>query len=212
VTFVNLRGVWFLTALAVVGLCAVAVSRGWDIARFSAANAYVSDDDNQAQAVRPWIAASGLSFSARESSLTAIADPQDEDNLRIRRDEQTGILSVRPLSSKYWLMLSEMRLLTKEPISKAVEAFELAELTGSHEGYLMFPRGVYGVVHWEILPPELQRKVATDLVATTTPLTDGQKASLQKALSKKTEPVRQDVKTLLQAQGFSAKNLAAIGL
>ena len=208
-TIVNFRIVSLVTAVAVIGVSSPTVVRGWDIVRFSIANAGI--EDSQAQAARPWVATSGLSFSARESSLTAIAEPQVDENLRKRRDEEAGMLSVRPLSSKYWLMLSEMRLLTKEPNSKVVEAFEISELTGSHEGYLMFSRGVYGVIHWEILPPNLQRRVATDLVETIIP-TDGQKASLQKVLSKKPEPIRQEVRTLLQAQGLSAKNLTAIGL
>lgn len=205
-----LRGIRLLTAFVVIGLCAVAVSRGWHIVRFNIADA--GFDGDQTQSLRPWAAVSGLAFFARESSLTAFTDLDDEENLLKRRDEQTEILSVRPLSSKYWLALSEMRLFTKEPTSKVVEAFELSELTGSHEGDLMFLRGVYGMTHWEILPPNMHKQIATDLVATTTPLTDDQKTALLKAVSEKTEFVRQDIRTVLQAHGFSAKNMTAIGL
>jgi len=201
------RVVRIVTAFAVMALGAVALVQGLGIVRFGIAQA-----SDQPQALRAWDSSTGLSFTARELSLTAVTNADDEVNLLKRRDEQAGMLSARPLSSKYWLMFSEMRLLTKEPENKVAEAVELSELTGSHEGYLMFPRGMYGVVHWENLPQDLKWQIATDLVETTSPLTDPQKAALQKALAKKTDPVRQDIKTVLAAKGFSEKNLAAIGL
>lgn len=208
----HLRGVRFLTALVVISACAVALFRGWDIVRFSAANAAISDDAKQASVVHPWIAVPGLAFVARESSLTVVTDSRDEANTLKRRDEQAEILSVRPMSSKYWLMLSEMRFVTKEPTSKVAAAFEFSVLTGANEDYIMSGRGIYGVAHWEILPPELQRRSAADLGATTNLLSDGQIAGLRKILSEKTEPVRQDIGTALQNAGFSAKKLVAIGL
>ena len=199
------RFVRFLTALAVVGLCALAVSRGWDIVRFSMADAGL-----QAEAVRPWVAVSGLSFSAQESLLTDEADPGDEKRAQKRRNELTDILAVRPLSSEYWLALSEMRLVTLEPSNKVVEAFELSTLTGANEDYMMARRGVFGVSHWEVLPAEVRMRAATDLVAG--PLSDRTVAKLRTALSGKTETVRQEIRTALEAEGLAPKELARISL
>ena len=199
------RFVRFLTALAVVGLCALAVSRGWDIVRFSMADAGL-----QAEAVRPWVAVSGLSFSAQESLLTDEADPGDEKRAQKRRNELTDILAVRPLSSEYWLALSEIRLVTLEPSNKVVEAFELSTLTGANEDYMMARRGVFGVSHWEVLPAEVRMRAATDLVAG--PLSDRTVAKLRTALSGKTETVRQEIRTALEAEGLAPKELARISL
>jgi hypothetical protein len=203
----------FLTVLAVVGLCAPAVSRGWDIVRFS-----LADAGSGTEADRPWVNASGLAFSAQESLLTNAPDDGDQNGALKRSSELTDILSVRPLSSEYWLSLAEIRLVTNQPSSKVVEAFALSILTGTNEGYLIARRGVFGASHWEGLPLEVRKRTATDLAAAlvfhggATLLSDRIKAKLGIVLSKTTEEVRQNIQTILQAEGLSREGLASIGL
>ena len=147
--------------------------------------------------------------------MTVVDDRNDLRKTANRRDEQTGILAVRPLASEYWLWLSDMRWVTGAPVSKVAEAMTFSILTGANEHDIMLDRGVYGVAHWEILPPELQSHAAIDLVAgplSDTPITDTFSNRLRRVLSTKSEEVRQQIRAALMAHQVSAKGLAAVGL
>src|ERR1700692_4972483 len=115
-----------LAILAVVGLCLPAVSRGWDLVRFSKAQSDVSLGENGTEALRSWADVSGLAFTARASSLTVVDDWDDKELTAKRRDEEAKTLAARPLSSEYWLLLSDMRLITGEPIGRILEALEFS--------------------------------------------------------------------------------------
>ncbi len=205
-----MQGIRLLTALTIVGACALAVSRGSDIIRFSMAEAGFDPTDNPSEVLRPWVTVSGLAFSARESSLTALTAPVDKSLAAKRRDQLTELLSVRPLSPGYWLSLSRMRLNTDQNSIKVVEALAFSSLIGADEGYIMFQRGLFGVSQWEVLPPEVQKRTVIDLIAQ--PLGYGELGRLRSVLSEKTEMVRQEIRTALQTQGFPAKDLVTIGL
>jgi hypothetical protein len=108
-----------------------------------------------------------------------------------------------------------MRWITGAPVNKVAEALAFSALTGANEHDIMLQRGLYGVAHWEILPPELQSGTAKDLVAaplSDTPFSDTVTNQLRRLLFAKTGEVRQDIRTALEAHQVSAKGLAAIGL
>ena len=206
----RLQVIRLLTAAAVFGLCVPIVPRGWDIVRFSIAADITVDPENRAEAVRPWDGVSGLAFSAREFSLTG-PDDSDDTNLALkRRSELTEMLSLRPLSAERWLSLFEMHLVTAEHTTKVVEAWEMSVLTGPNEGYLMSQRGFVGLAYWEVLPKEIQTRIASDLVAR--PLSERRTARLRTILSEKTEEIRQDVRNVLRSAGNLPERLADIGL
>jgi hypothetical protein len=205
----RVRGVRLLSAIAVVGVCGLAMSRGWDIVRFSMADADLAPRGNRTEAVRPWVAVPGLAFSARESLLAVDVEPGDENGAQKQRNDIADILTVRPLSSEYWLSLSTW-LVTDQPSTKLVEALTLSALTGAREGRPMAKRGIFGVSYWEVLPAEIRKRTATELAAVS--LSNREIAKLRRILSPKTEKVRQDIRTALQAEGFSPRVLAGIGL
>ena len=204
------RAVRILTGLVVLEMGALAAYRGSDIVSFSIAEAGLSREAKAADRNRPWLNVSGLAFSARESLLKGAPGAGDQKAAEKRRDELIEILAVRPLSSEYWLALSETRLATRASISKAAEAFSLSVLTGADEDYVMSRRGLFGLLHWEVLPADVRRRAAADLVAAR--FSDRKRDILRAALSEKTEKVRQDIRTSLQAEGISEAQLAAIGL
>src|SRR5579862_400877 len=204
------RWVRFLTALAVLCICASAVYRGSDIVRFALADAGAGPDGNSADADRPWVNVPRLAFSAQESLLKGEADVGDPKAAGKQREEVADILAVRPLSSKYWLAVSEMRLATAEPLSKVAEALSVSVLTGADEDYVMSRRGVFGLVHWEALPGDIRQRAAADLAAVSVTMKNGD--ILRAALIEKTDKNRQDIRAALQAEGISAAQLAAIGL
>jgi hypothetical protein len=199
-----------LTASAFIFMCVPVICSGWNIANYSVASIGLDSSENHTEVLQPWTYVSGLAFSARDASLTAVIDWDDEKQTIKRRDEEAEILAIRPLSSEYWLLLSDMRFITGEASNKMVEALNLSILTGPNEGRLMFQRGKFGVLHWEALPPEFQKRAATDLASSR--LSEAQISSVQKALSGKTEKVRQEVRTALEAQGLSANGITALGL
>ena len=197
------RVIWFLTAVAVIGSCALTLSRGWAIVRYSMADA-------RPDALRPWFDLSGVAFVARERALTVVDDLSDAQKTRQRREEIAGMLSVRPLSSDYWLSLAKMRQATGEGSRKVLEALELSTLTGPNEGIVIVHRGLFGVWQWQMLPPELRAQTAADLTASR--LSDRDAAWLKADLSSKPDVVRQEIRTALQAHGLPAVELARIGL
>ena len=197
------RNIRLLTALAVVGFCAWPVWQGFNLIRYAMA-------DSRPEAVRPWVNVPGLSFAARENTLTSVDDSSDDATVRKRRDELAEILAIRPLSSRYWLKLAEARVDAHEALAKALDALELSEVTGPNEGYMITQRGLFGIWQWEVLPPEVQRRTIADLVARQ--VSDAKLAWLRRTLSEKTEQVRQEIRSALQAQGFSKSNFDRIGL
>jgi len=187
-----------------------------DIIRFSLADTVVDPKlgptADQVAAVDGWRATSGLSFHARDSFVTVITDSSDERKVRQRRDDLIDILSIRPLSSQYWLLLAETGLNPVVPLSELTEALRLSALTGANEGVIMGRRALFGLSQWEVLPAELQTRAVTDLVANPKPLSIEQISWLRQALADKAKAVRDAVRTELLRQGFSAKGASVIGL
>ena len=198
-----MRVSWFLTAIAVVGICALTVSRGFDLVRYSTADA-------NPQAASPWFDVSGVAFAAREYALTVVDDPSDTQKARQRREEISDILTVRPLSTQYWLSLAKMRQVTGEPSSKVLDALTLSTLTGANEGSTLSARGLFGVWQWESLPAELRERTAAALTARR--VSDLDADWLRANLAQKPETLRQQIRTALQTHGLSAIELARIGL
>ena len=177
--------------------------RGWDILWFSRAEANGED-------TRPWVGVSGLTFSALESSLTALTDTADKAQVAKRRDEITEVLSMRPLAAEYWLTLAETRVIGGEALSRALDALTLSTLTGRNEGYLITQRGIFGVSYWEILPFDVRSRAMTDLAAR--PLSDRNIERVRAILAGKAPDVRQNIRAALQTRGFPIHLFSRIGL
>jgi hypothetical protein len=197
-----------LTALAVIGLCGLAIFRGWDIVRFSHARAGLASHEHRADAVRRWMATPGLAATALEVPLTDPVGPMD--GARKRGDELTAILSVRPLSSMKWLSLASVRLITGQPFDKALA---LSWLTGPNEGYVMSQRGIFGLLQWEDLPSDAHKRVVRDFAGAIL----GDSMSVQEAgattavLATKSAETRREITELLRSEGISTAELARIG-
>jgi hypothetical protein len=197
-----------LTAVAVAGACTFAAAKGWDIVGVSIADG-VAARQSEAEVLKRWIGVPGIGFSARTTELT----PGGADAANIvskRRDELIEVLSVRPLSSEYWLSLLRMKLAAGETSEKVAAALVMSALTGANEGYLMSRRAIFGLSLWEAMPPEVRRRAAMDTLAA--PLSDRRRTEIQKLLAAKSEKVRQEVKAILLEQGITPTRLDEIGL
>ena len=190
-----------LTTLTVIAACGWPIWQGFGLVRYAMAK-------STREAVRPWFAVPGISFSARQYALTSV-DFDDEKAIRQRRDEIAGILAVRPLSSFYWLQFAEARMGTHEAPAKTFEALELSAVTGPNEGYMITQRGLFGIWQWKVLSPEAKSRAIKELVELQP--SDGKLAWLRAELADEPEQVRQEIHIALQAQGFSPSNLSRIG-
>ena len=68
----------------------------------------------------------------------------------------------------------------------------------------MTQRGLFGIWQWEVLPPDVRQRSIADLVAARP--SDTKAAWLKTTLAGKSEQVRQEIRSALQAQGFSQSN------
>jgi hypothetical protein len=211
---VGLRSARLATAFAVIALSAVAVSHGWSIVRFSWTRAGASTPASRAEAVRPWSAVPGLAGEALGASLANVADPRDSEAARRREETLSAMLSVHPLSSTGWLSLAGTRLVLREAYQKVLGALAMSSLTGANEGSLMLRRGVFGLVQWEILPPDARRRVIADLAGAVLEMSvqDIEIVPAKNVLSAKAEDTRREIADQLRAEAVPDKELARMGL
>jgi hypothetical protein len=211
---VRLRAIPVATALAVVALCGWAVAHGWTTARFAAAKASAASQPERAAAVGPWVGVAGLAAPALDASLPEVADPTDTDAARRRGEALAALLAVRPLSSKNWLALAGMRLITGAPLDKVVEALTLSSVTGTNEGSLMLQRGTFGLLQWEALPAEPRKRTIADLAGALlgTPARDSEIAPTRYVLAAKAAETRREIADLLRVEGVSTRELTRMGL
>ena len=193
----------FWTALTMIGFCAFAVVRGLSIVHFSFAMANISSSENRAEIIHTWTAVPGVGSAALQSQLKEKIEPSDLKAANSRREALSAILSIKPLSSMDWLLLSGMQLITDQPMEQVLGALLLSTMTGPNEGYVMPDRGIFGASLWEDLSPDLRRHAAMDLVAGEIP----QDGKFQAVLSTKSERTQYELRAAILATGFSSKQI-----
>ena len=210
----RIREARLLTALAVIGLCGLAVSRGFDVIRFANAKVGVSAYERRADAVRRWTGVPGVAGAALEVSLT---DPVDATTIaggRRRSDELAAIISVRPLSSMKWLALAGTRVVTEQSFDKVLAALSLSSLTGPNEGYVMSQRGIFGLVQWERLPEDVRKRTVTEFVAALLQhsMSNQETDVARGVLATKDAATHEEILDRLRAEGLPSGEIARIGL
>ena len=154
-----------LTMIAVVGISGISVARGWGIVQFSLAMADVTSPERRADIINASSVVPEVASRALQAELREKIDISNSAAANKRREALVSILSIKPMSSVDWLSLSGIQFITDQPMEQVLGSFELSILTGPNEGYVMAQRGVFGVSIWERLSPDLQSRVARDLVA-----------------------------------------------
>jgi hypothetical protein len=203
-----------LTTVAILGLCSFAIVRGWSIVRFVDARTHFAAHETGVEQIRSWDKAPGLRDAALQTSLTTIADMTDADGARKRMDGLNALLSVRPLSSVDWLSLSGMRLVAGQNETEVLSALEMSWVTGPNEGSVMLQRGVFGILLWETLPPDVHRQVIDDVAGAIIgmPTGDSELHLVKNVLSEKSVDIRQEIASLMRAGSVPASQLSRLGL
>jgi hypothetical protein len=201
-----------LTAIAMIGICGFSVARGWSIVHFSLAMVNIDSLKNRAEITQAWSAVPGVASTALQTELREKIDPSDLKAANSRRETLSTILSITPLSSFDWLTLSDMQLVTDQPMEQVLGSLELSVLTGPNEAYVMAERGIFAVSLWEDLSPDLKSRAAIDLapmnfVVPRTVAEGVERVKFRAVLSTKPERVRNELRKALLATGLSSKEI-----
>jgi hypothetical protein len=193
-----------LTAIAMIGICAFSVARGWSIAHFSLVVMSIDSSEKGAEALHPWTVVPGVASAALSAKLSKKIDASAPKAADHRREVLSATLSIKPLSPVNWLSLSNMQLVTDQPMEQVLESLELSMLTGPNEGYVITDRGIFGFALWERLPQELKRRVALDLAVGGVTV---EYEKFQAVLSEKSGAVRGELRAALLATGLSPEEV-----
>jgi hypothetical protein len=198
------------TAIVIIAICGLSIAEGFRIARFSLAMMNIESSEKRTDIINAWVATPGLASRALQADLTGAIDPSDLQAANRRRETLSTMLSIKPLSSVDWLLLSGMQLVTDQPMEQVLESLGLSVVTGPNEGHVMVERGIFGVSLWESLPRDLKSRAAVDLgpmINPRTPAEGAQGGKFQAVLATKSEVVRNELRTALVAAGISPKQI-----
>jgi hypothetical protein len=198
------------TAIAIIAICGLSIAQGLRIARFPFAMANLDSSEKRTDIINTWTAVPGLASRALQADLTGEIDLSDLQAANRRRETLSSILSIKPLSSLDWLLLSGMQLVTDQPMEQVLESLELSAVTGPNEGHVMAERGIFGVSLWESLPRDLKSRAALDLgpmIYARTPAEGAESGKFQAVLATKSELVRNELRKALVATGISPKEI-----
>jgi hypothetical protein len=199
-----------LTAILLLVVCLPVLWRGLQLTRFSLLERSMLSD---ADAFRPFFDVPGIKYSARQDAYSGDLKGNDEDGAVKRAEELTSILSVAPLSSSYWLILSGMRQVAREPKGMVSDALAMSRLTGTHEGYVLAQRAIFALAMWEGLNDEAKNGAVRDLTAAWKGLQPAKKEQIGAILADKNASARETLtKNLLRTGKLSTEDLASIGL
>lgn len=203
-----------LTAFAIIVLCGFAAIRGWSIAHFVEDRARFSSSQSEVGGVDLWIGVPGLSTAALETSPAQTPDASEIEGVRKRAQRLATLLSLRPLSSGSWLSLAEARLMTARPYKEVLSALLMSSLTGPNEGAIMWQRGTFGLLLWQLLPSDARTRTIRDLAGALleTSIGDGEIRVERNLLSMKSAETRAVIASLLRAQGVTQAKLDRMGL
>jgi hypothetical protein len=202
------------TALVVIALCALAMSRGWSMIAFSQARAGLASGERAADRLAAFAGVPGLAVAAREASATPVAGPADQAGAKKRIDELTAVLSLRPMSSVNWLSLAGMRLVTGQPPEQVLSALAMSSLTGPNEHALMYQRGVFALLQWDALPNDFRKRAIRDLSGAMLSGNwgDSHRRAVVEALTGKSDETHRDIGDSLRGAGVADGELALMGL
>jgi hypothetical protein len=197
-------------AIAIIAICGFSITQGWKIVQFSVARTRVNIDaaENRTGTLSKWTAVSGLASAALHAELTDQINTSDIEAANRKREALSLSLSINPMFSFDWLLLSGMQLVTDRPMEQVLRSLELSILTGPNEGQVMAERGIFGVSLWESLSPALKNRAALDLAPMIFPRTPAEGAEGEKfrtVIATKSALVRKELRTALLAIGLSPK-------
>jgi hypothetical protein len=159
-----------------------------------------------------WADVAGVAKRARRLSLQIVLTETPDDIAAIEQ-AMSQLTENSPTMASAWLALAETRSARGAGMESALAAFRMSALTGSHEGYMMMHRAIFGLEHWTELPEPDRRTVMRDVLATVSLWEVGRRGQRSRnILAAKSAAERNDIRAALLASGATKDALQALGM
>src|SRR6266536_1434096 len=135
------------------------------IADVAAKRATQPIDSSMQPFVSSWVDVTGAAARARRLSLQIVLTEAPQDTAALEQ-AMSQLAENSPTMVSAWLALAETRASRGAPIDSVLAAFRMSALTGSHEGYMMMHRAIFGLEHWTELPDPDRRTVMRAVLIT----------------------------------------------
>jgi hypothetical protein len=131
-----------------------------------------------------------------------------DDNVAIER-AVSETAEPSPTFAPGWQALAEARLAAGAPFESVLAAFRMSDLTGSHEGFVMYGRAIFGLEHWTQMPEADRPTVIRDVLAVFGPGTPSGDflQRYREMLAAKPEVERADIRAALSASGLATQEM-----
>ncbi len=165
-------------------------------------------------AILSWTNVTGVAGWARGLWVDLVRAETPDDSVAIERALSESA-EVSPSWGPGWQDLAEARLAAGASFDSVIAAFRMSDLTGSHEGFAMDQRAIFGLEHWTQLPQTDRRTVVRDMLAAFGPgVPSGDfKQRYHELLAAMPKGEREDVRAALTSSGLVTQEmLQALGL
>jgi len=168
---------------------------------------------SQLGAVAGWKDTAGVAARARSLSLDVVLAETPADRAAVD-NALRELAAGSPTSVAAWQALVAYRVTTGAPVKSVLAAFRMSALTGSHEGYFVMQRAIFGLEHWSDLPEADRRTVTRDILLTVPTWDFGRRGERYRPiLAKKSSAERDDIRASLTATGrASSEIMQALGM
>jgi hypothetical protein len=165
----------------------------------------VAFDLHLVKSISAWKNMTGLATEARILAFEiALATPGDTAGIDNALDE---IVKASPTSVAAWQARTAYQAAHGVPMESVLAGFRMSALTGSHEGYYMARRAMFGLQYWSELPAEDRLTVVRDLVGST-PVFGSE--GYRNILVAKSKAERDEIRAALIASGRASKALLQV--
>jgi hypothetical protein len=159
--------------------------------------------------VSGWKQTAGVATRARNLALEIILAEDPANGVAIE-DALDEVVKASPTSTAAWQARAAYQRARGAPMERVLPGFHMSVLTGSHEGYYMAQRAMFGLEHWTELPEEDQRTVIRDLVGSAMEFGPDRYRYI---VDGKTQAERDEIRAAIIASGHSSRALLqALGI
>ncbi len=181
------------------------------IADVAAKRATQPIDSSMQPFVSTWADVTGVATRARRLSLQIVLTEAPQDTAALEQ-AMSQLAENSPTIVSAWLALAETRAARDAPMESVLAAFRMSALTGSHEGYMMMQRAIFGLEHWMELPEPDRRTAIRDLLATVSLPELGRGQRYRRILAAKPAAEQDNIRAALIASGATKDVLQALGV
>jgi hypothetical protein len=157
-------------------------------------------------AVSSWKNTPGIAARAR-SLLLDITLAKTPGNTAAINDALREFAEGSPTSVAAWQALVAFGDITGAPKESVLAAFRMSALTGSHEGYFIVQRALFGLNHWAELPERDRVTIVRDVLKTIRSSDFNPGPSYSAIIAKKSAAERDEIRAALTVSGLADREV-----